>query len=185
MITGQEQPDAGRCAWARRSSSLRDRAGTRSTPRRRSGRRSRARGRDPDRQADRWPRAPTCRGSTSRAATSSAGSVRSRAASATGYTWRSCSAAGRTCSSSTNDNDLDVDTLRALEDALLASPAARRHQPRPLVPGPDCDAHSRLRGRQPGGLVRGNYQDYEATGTGGLAEPTATPDQVQEAHEVE
>ena len=32
-------------------------------------------------------------------------------------------------------NDLDVDTLRALEDALLGFPGLRRgHQPRPLVP---------------------------------------------------
>ena len=31
----------------------------------------------------------------------------------------------------------------------------RRHQPRPLVPRPDRDPHPRLRGRQPGPLVRG------------------------------
>ena len=53
-------------------------------------------------------------------------------------------------------NDLDVDTLRALEDAL---PGLRRlrghHQPRPLVPRPHRHPHPRLRGRQPGGLVRG------------------------------
>ena len=34
----------------------------------------------------------------------------------------------------------------------------RRHQPRPLVPGPDRDPHPRLRGRQPGPLVRGQRQ---------------------------
>jgi sulfate-transporting ATPase len=46
-------------------------------------------------------------------------------------------------------NDLDVDTLRALEEALLVF---RRlpggHQPRPLVPGPHLHPHPGLRGRQ-------------------------------------
>jgi ABC-type branched-subunit amino acid transport system ATPase component len=56
-------------------------------------------------------------------------------------------------------NDLDVDTLRALEDALpRPSPAARRHQPRPLVPRPRRHPHPRLRGRQPGAVVRGQLQ---------------------------
>ena len=53
-------------------------------------------------------------------------------------------------------NDLDVDTLRSLEEALLELRRLRRgHQPRPLVPRPHRDAHARVRGRQPGGLVRG------------------------------
>jgi Fe-S cluster assembly ATPase SufC len=61
-------------------------------------------------------------------------------------------------------NDLDVDTLRALEDALLAfagcgtqfacftgtkvqiltqeAGLSRRHQPRPLLPGPNSHAYS-------------------------------------------
>ena len=53
-------------------------------------------------------------------------------------------------------NDLDVDTLRSLEEALLELRRLRgRHQPRPLVPRPHRDAHPGVRGRQPGGLVRG------------------------------
>jgi hypothetical protein len=53
-------------------------------------------------------------------------------------------------------NDLDVDTLRALEEALLELRRLRRgHQPRPLVPRPHRDPHPGLRGRQPGRLVRG------------------------------
>ena len=44
-------------------------------------------------------------------------------------------------------NDLDVDTLRALEDALARlSRVRRRHQPRPLVPRPHRDPRARLRG---------------------------------------
>jgi sulfate-transporting ATPase len=43
-------------------------------------------------------------------------------------------------------NDLDVDTLRALEDGLLTIPGLRRrHQPRPLVPRPDRDPRAGLR----------------------------------------
>ena len=53
-------------------------------------------------------------------------------------------------------NDLDVDTLRALEDALLdVRGLRRRDQPRPVVPGPHRDPHPRVRGRGPRGLVRG------------------------------
>ena len=53
-------------------------------------------------------------------------------------------------------NDLDVDTLRALEEALLEFRRLRRgHQPRSLVPGPHRHPHPGVRGRQQGGLVRG------------------------------
>ena len=56
-------------------------------------------------------------------------------------------------------NDLDVDTLRALEDgARGVRRLCRRHQPRPLVPRPHRHPHPRLRGRQPGPLVRGQLQ---------------------------
>ena len=53
-------------------------------------------------------------------------------------------------------NDLDVDTLRALEEALLAFPGSRGdHLPRPLVPRSRGDPRARLRGRLAGHLVRG------------------------------
>ena len=56
-------------------------------------------------------------------------------------------------------NDLDVDTLRALEEALLELRRLRRgHQPRPLVPRPHRHPHPRLRGRLAGALVRGQLQ---------------------------
>ena len=69
-------------------------------------------------------------------------------------------------------NDLDVDTLRALEESLLASPAARRI-PRPLVPRPDRHAHPRVRGEFGDGVVRGvlsrlrrRFQETEGSGCG-------------------
>ena len=47
-------------------------------------------------------------------------------------------------------NDLDVDTLRALEEALRRLRRLRgRDQPRPLVPRPHRHPHAGLRGRQP------------------------------------
>ena len=56
-------------------------------------------------------------------------------------------------------NDLDVDTLRALEEALLAfAGCAVVDLPRPLVPRPDRDPRARLRGRLGGGLVRGQLR---------------------------
>ena len=45
-------------------------------------------------------------------------------------------------------NDLDVETLRALEDALLEFAGSRDgHQPRPLVPRPHRHAHPGVRRR--------------------------------------
>ena len=61
-------------------------------------------------------------------------------------------------------NDLDVDTLRALEEALLESfrRVRRRHQPRPLVPRPHRDPHAGVRRDSQVVWFEGNYQDYEA-----------------------
>ena len=56
-------------------------------------------------------------------------------------------------------NDLDVDTLRALEEALLDfAGCAVVISPRSLVPRPRRDARPRVRGRQPGQLVRGQLR---------------------------
>ena len=53
-------------------------------------------------------------------------------------------------------NDLDVDTLRALEDALIDfAGCAVVISPRSLVPRSHRDAHPRVRGRQRGRVVRG------------------------------
>ena len=81
-------------------------------------------------------------------------------------------------------NDLDVDTLRALEEALAQLRRLRRgHQPRPLVPRSHRHAHAGLRGRQPGGVVRGQLPGLRS----GPAPASrrrgrhAAPDQVPEA----
>ena len=83
-------------------------------------------------------------------------------------------------------NDLDVDTLRALEEALLELRRLRgRHQPRPLVPRPHRHPHPRLRGRQPGRA--GSRATSRTTRRrrkerlGADADQPA-PDQVQAAH---
>ena len=69
------------------------------------------------------------------------------------------------------DNDLDVDTLRALEEALLGFGLRGRDQPRPLVPGPDRDAHARLRGREPRRVLRGNYRSTRPTSGASASTP--------------
>ena len=60
-------------------------------------------------------------------------------------------------------NDLDVDTLRALEEALLdfAGCAVVISHDRWFLDR-DRDAHPGVRGRLPGGVVRGPYEEYEA-----------------------
>ena len=56
-------------------------------------------------------------------------------------------------------NDLDVDTLRALEEALLSFAGLRGgHLPRSLVPRPHRDARARVRGRVAGDVVRGQLR---------------------------
>ena len=84
-------------------------------------------------------------------------------------------------------NDLDVDTLRALEEALLGiCRLRRRHHPRSLVPRSHRHAHPGVRRRQPGGLVRG-----QLSGLRGRQEApprrrrrSAASDQVSEADAV-
>ena len=84
-------------------------------------------------------------------------------------------------------NDLDVETLGSLENALLELPGLRRdHQPRPVVPRPDRDAHpgvgGRRRQRREVVLVRGQLrllreeQDRAARHRGG---PSARRDAPQ------
>ena len=69
-------------------------------------------------------------------------------------------------------NDLDVDTLRALEEALARLRRLRRRDlARSLVPRPRRDPRPRLRGRLAGHLVRGQLRASTATGCARRAAP--------------
>ena len=87
----------------------------------RSGRRSRAAATSSRWAAARWPRGPTCRGSTSGAPISSAPWARCRAARRNRVHLAKLLRGGANLLLLDEPtNDLDVDTLRALEDALVA-----------------------------------------------------------------
>ena len=97
-----------------------------------------------------------CAVSTSRDRTSRRRSASSPAASATVHLAKMLKTGANVLLLDEPTNDLDVDTLRALEEALGRLRRLRRdHQPRPLVPRPHRYPHAGLRGRQPGGVVRG------------------------------
>jgi hypothetical protein len=86
-----------------------------------------------------------------------------REASAIASIWPSCCATAATCCCSTSRPTISTSTRCARSKRRYCSlRLCRRHQPRPVVPRPHRDAHAGVRGRKPGGLVRGNYQDYEA-----------------------
>ena len=81
-------------------------------------------------------------------------------------------------------NDLDVDTLRALEDALLGVPRLRGGDlPRPLVPRPHRHARAGLRGRLAGDLVRGQLRGLRGAPPRGArrGRRPAPPDHLQAA----
>ena len=121
MITGQEKPDGGtlrigetvKLAYVDQSRDALD--GDKTVLDEIARRRS---------TGDRQAQGPVPRlrrpGSTSRGPTSRSGSRICRAASATASTWpRCCRAGGNVLMLDEPTNDLDVDTLRALEDALV------------------------------------------------------------------
>ncbi len=73
-------------------------------------------------------------------------------------------------------NDLDVDTLRALEEALVGWSGSRAgHLARPLVPRPHGHPHPGLRGRQRGRWFEGNYAEYEEHRRRTLGDEAARP----------
>jgi hypothetical protein len=91
------------------------------------------------------------------------GSERCRAANATACTWPSCCrrlqpAAARRADQRPRRRHAARARGRLLELCRLR----RGHQPRPVVPGPHRDAHAGLRGRQPGGVVRGKLPGLRA-----------------------
>ncbi len=72
---------------------------------------------------------------------------------------------------------------RARGGSRVVPGLCRRHQPRSLVPRPDRHAHPRVRGRQPGALVRGQrlgLRGVPPQGAGHRSRP-ATPHSLQEA----
>ncbi len=82
-------------------------------------------------------------------------------------------------------NDLDVDTLRALEQALAGLPGLRGdHLPRSLVPRSRGHARARLRGRLAGRLVRGQLRGLRGAPPRAArsGRRPAAPDHLQEAH---
>ena len=78
-------------------------------------------------------------------------------------------------------NDLDVDTLRALEEALLEfAGCAVVISPRPLVPRPHRHPHAGLRGRQPGRVLRGQLRRLRgASATSGSAREADQPHRIK------
>ena len=166
MITGQEKPDAGTlqhrrdgAGRLRRSEPRRARSRTR-----RSGRRSPAAPTKSSWASARWRRAPTCRGSTSRARAQQrkvgqlSGGERNRV-----HLAKLLKGGGNLLLLDEPTNDLDVDTLRALEEALLnfAGCAVVISHDRWFL---DRIATHMLAFEGDSEVVwfEGNYQDYEA-----------------------
>ena len=166
MITGQEQPDARNAADSARPcrSATSIRAATRSTRTRRSGRRSPAAATRSSSASGRSRRAPTCRGSTSRAAAQQrkvgtlSGGERNRV-----HLAKLLKKGSNLLLLDEPTNDLDVDTLRALEEALLnfAGCAVVISHDRWFL---DRIATHMLAFEGDSEVVwfEGNYQDYEA-----------------------
>ena len=158
LIAGKEKPDSGEVVIG---STVQDglrrpaprRAGQRQD---RVGRHLRAAWTSSTSASSRWPAAPMRAASTSTAPTSRrsvgtlSGGERGRL-----HLAKTLIAGGNVLMLDEPSNDLDVETLRALEDALLEFAGTRDgHQPRPLVPRPHRHAHPGGRRRQPVDLLQ-------------------------------
>jgi ABC-type multidrug transport system ATPase subunit len=152
MITGQEQPDGGRrCGSARRCSSATSTSrATRSTRQERVGGDHRRPTTWWNSASARWPRARTCRGSTSRARPAAQGR-RTVGRRAQPRAPRQAAAGGGEPAAArrADQRPRRRHAARARGGAAQLRRLRGGHQPRPLVPRPHRDAHPRLRGRQP------------------------------------
>ena len=158
LIAGKEKPDSGevvigsdRARWPSSTSTA-----TSSPTRRPCGKTSPAASTSSTSASSRWPAAPMRAASTSTAATSRrrvgtlSGGERGRL-----HLAKTLIAGGNVLLLDEPSNDLDVETLRALEDALLEFAGTRDgDQPRPLVPRPHRHPHPGRRRRQPVDLLQ-------------------------------
>ena len=189
MITGQEKPDDGTIEIGETVKlGYVDQAATRSMTRRPSGRRS--------------PAASTCiavgnREIPTRAYVSSfnfkGGDQQKKVGQLSGgernrvHLAKTLLTGGNVILLDEPTNDLDVETLQsARRGAGRFRRLRRRHQPRPLVPGPPGHPHPGLRGRQPRRMVRRQLRQLRRRQEAPprRRQPHPAPDQVPEVRAV-
>ncbi len=162
MIVGQEPPDGGTIEigeTVQLATSTRSRDDAPLPSDRVRGDHRRRRGRQGRRRA-RFRPVHTCRASTSAAPTSRSSSATLSGGERNRVHLAKLLQAGRQrpAPRRADQRPRRRHAARARGGPRVVSRLRRRHQPRPLVPGPDRDPHPGLRGRQPGPLVRGQRQ---------------------------